>query len=168
MNVRRLTTDAILTVIALTIFMIELQIPSLTPIPGIKLGLANIVTVFAIFALEPIDAALILIARILIGGMFSGQLTALIYSLSGGTLCYVVMLIMRKIVSKKQIWVSSVIGAVAHNIGQITAAIIVTETLAIALYIPVLIISGLIAGLFTGLCAQWLYSRTEKIIIKRL
>lgn len=72
MNTKRITTNAVFTAIALTIFMVELQIPPMVPIPGVKLGLANIVTVFAVFKLGSKDAACILFARILLGGMFSG------------------------------------------------------------------------------------------------
>ena len=163
MKIKRLTGDAILSAIALTIFMVELYLPTLTPIPGVKLGLANIVTVFAIFVLRPLDAGMILAARIALGAMFSGQMTAVMYSLAGGILCFLVMLVMRKIVTEKQIWVASVIGAIAHNIGQIIVAVLITQTTAIIAYLPVLAISGTVAGLFTGLCAQFLTARCKRL-----
>lgn len=75
---------ALLTAIALTIFMAEAQIPVPIPIPGIKLGLANIVTVYAVFALGPGDALLILVARVFLGAVFSGQMMTLFYSLGAG------------------------------------------------------------------------------------
>ena len=78
-------------------------------------------------------------------------------------MCYAVMLIMRKVVSMRQIWVCSVIGAVFHNIGQIIAAIIVTGTPAIISYLPVLMISGICAGVFTGLCAQFAVNKAGDI-----
>ena len=84
---------ALLTAVALTIFMVELQLPALAPIPGVKLGLANIITVYAMFVLGPRDTACILLVRILLGSIFSGQLMALFYSLAGGLLCYLVMLL---------------------------------------------------------------------------
>jgi heptaprenyl diphosphate synthase len=161
MKLKRLTRAAVLTAVALTIFMVELQIPSVVPIPGVKLGLANIVTVYAMFLLGPADTLAILIVRILLGSIFSGQMMSLIYSLSGGFLCYLVMLIMRKIVTKKQIWVCSVVSAIAHNIGQMAAAILVTSTPSLIIYLPVLMISGVIAGLFTGLSAQFLVNRVD-------
>jgi heptaprenyl diphosphate synthase len=161
MKLKRLTRAAVLTAVALTIFMVELQIPSVVPIPGVKLGLANIVTVYAMFLLGPADTLAILIVRILLGSIFSGQMMSLIYSLSGGFLCYLVMLIMRKIVTKKQIWVCSVVSAIAHNIGQMAAAILVTSTPNLIIYLPVLMISGVIAGLFTGLSAQFLVNRVD-------
>lgn len=162
LTIKRLTADAVLTAIALTIFTVELYLPPLTPIPGVKIGLANIVTVFAIFALSPLDAGLILFSRILLGAMFSGQLTAVMYSMVGGVLCFVSMLAMRKIVTNRQIWVASIIGAISHNIGQIAVAVLITGTWAIAAYLPVLMISGVVAGLFTGLCAQFIVNRADK------
>ena len=160
-RVRRLVLDALFTTIALTIFVIELHIPLSVGIPGVKLGLANIVTVVAAFLLSPWDAAAILLARILLGGIFTGQIMALWYSLAGGTLCWLSMLVMRKLVTEKQIWVCSVIGAVFHNLGQILVAAAVTRTTAIFYYFPILMISGILAGLFTGVAAQFTYSRLK-------
>lgn len=163
MSLKRLTRAALLAAIALTIFMIELQIPTLSPIPGIKLGLANIVTVCSMFLLGPVDTLAILLVRILLGSMFSGQMMSLFYSLAGGLLCYLVMLVMRKLVSEKQIWVCSVIGAIAHNIGQIAVAILITSTPMLITYLPILMVSGILAGLFTGLCAQFTVKRMGKL-----
>ena len=163
MTVKRLTRSALLTAIALTIFLVELQIPSLAPIPGVKLGLANIVTVFAMFLLGPVDTLGILLCRILLGGLFSGRVMALAYSLAGGLLCYLVMLLLRRVVTNRQIWVCSVFGAAAHNIGQMAVAILITGTPALIIYLPVLMISGILAGLFTGLCAQFTASRLKDL-----
>lgn len=163
MKLKQLTVNAVLTAIALTIFMIEAQIPALVPIPGVKLGLANIITVFALFAFGPKDAFMILFVRVFMGSVFSGQISTLLYSLSGGVLCFASLLVMRRIITIEQLWVASVVGAVFHNIGQILVAIIVTGTPSIVVYLPVLLVSGIIAGLFTGLCAQYLYGKIKKI-----
>ena len=156
-----MTTNALLTAIALTIFMVEAQIPSLVPIPGVKLGLANIITVFAMFAYTPKDALTILLVRVFLGSVFSGQISSLLYSLAGGLLCFAIMLVLRKILSANQLWVASVIGAVFHNIGQIIVAVIVTGTPRIVIYLPILLVSGIIAGTFTGLCTQFLYQKLK-------
>lgn len=166
MNTKRITINAVFTVIALTIFMVELQIPPMVPIPGVKLGLANIVTVFAVFKLGSKDAAGILFARILLGGMFSGQTMSIIYSLAGGLLCLAAMVFMRKLVSGKQMWVCSVIGAIAHNTGQIAVAVLMTGTPALVAYLPVLMVSGMAAGFCTGLCAQFTTERINKLFGK--
>ena len=128
---KRLTRDALLTAIALTIFIVETQIPVIVPVPGIKLGLANIVTVYAMFAVGPKDTLGILLARVLLGGIFAGQLMTLMFSLCGGLLCYAVMLLLRRVLTKKQIWVCGAVGAVVHNIGQILAAIVVYGTVSV-------------------------------------
>ena len=160
---KRLTRMGLLTALALIIFTIEAQIPSPVAIPGVKLGLANIITVYAMFCLGPRDTLLILLVRIFLGSLFTGQMMALAYSLCGGLLCYLVMLVMCRIVTEDQIWVCSVIGAIAHNIGQIIAAIAVTSTPGLAVYLPVLLVSGIIAGLFTGFAAQFTIHRMRKI-----
>ena len=142
---KQLSLMALLTAIALAIHVAEAQIPAPVPIPGVKLGLANIVTVWAMFSLGPGPALMILVARILLGSLFSGVMS-LLYSLAG---------------TRKQIWVASVIGAVFHNIGQILVAIVVTGTPAIVSYLPILLISGIAAGLFTGVAAQYLVNRMD-------
>lgn len=163
MELKKLTRDALLTAIALTIFMVEAQIPPLVPIPGVKLGLANIVTIFALFAYSPKDAILILLIRVFLGSVFSGQMTTFFYSLAGGLLCFAVTLLMKKILTERQIWVASVVGAVFHNIGQIIVAIVVTGTPGIVVYLPILMVSGIVTGLFTGLCAQFLYGKLKHL-----
>ena len=162
MKLKQMTTNALLTAIALTIFMIEAQIPALVPIPGVKLGLANIITVFALFAYRPKDAFLILFVRVFLGSVFSGQISTLLYSLGGGLSCFAALLVMRRVISMEQLWVASVVGAVFHNIGQTLIAIIVTGTPSMIVYLPILLVSGIIAGLFTGFCAQFVYEKLKK------
>ena len=145
MNTRRLTSMALLLSISLIIFIIESQLPSLTPIPGVKLGLANIITVYAIFILSPLDTLIILLCRIFLGSIFSGNMSILLYSLSGGILCYLAMIISKKFLSLENIWICSIIGAIAHNIGQVLMAIFITKTTSLAFYLPVLLLSGIIA-----------------------
>jgi heptaprenyl diphosphate synthase len=162
MATNRLTRMAVLTAVALSIFIVELQLPSLAPIPGVKLGLANIVTVYAMFTLGPADTLCILVARILLGSFFAGQIMALLYSLAGGLLCYLVMLLLHRVLTVKQIWVCGVLGAVAHNLGQIAVAILLTSTPALLYYLPVLMVSGILSGAFTGLCAQFVANRLPR------
>lgn len=163
MELKKLTRDALLTAIALTIFMVEAQIPPLVPIPGVKLGLANIVTVFALFAYGRRDALLILVVRVFLGSVFSGQIMTLLYSMAGGLFCFAVTALLKNVLTDKQLWVAGVIGAVFHNIGQIIVAIVVTGTPGIVVYLPVLLVSGIVTGLFTGLCAQFLYGKLKHL-----
>lgn len=163
MELKKLTRDALLTAIALTIFMVEAQIPPLVPIPGVKLGLANIVTVFALFAYGRRDALLILVVRVFLGSVFSGQIMTLLYSMAGGLFCFAVTALLKNVLTDKQLWVAGVVGAVFHNIGQIIVAIVVTGTPGIVVYLPVLLVSGIVTGLFTGLCAQFLFGKLKHL-----
>ena len=160
---RRITLLALLTAIALTIFMIEAQLPVLVPIQGVKLGLANIITVYAVFVLGPGDALLILCARVFLGAVFSGQMMTLLYSMGGGLLAWLAMVGLRKLLTRKQIWLCSPVAAVFHNLGQLLVAAGVMKTWVVMAYLPYLLLSGIITGLFTGLCAQFLIGRLDKI-----
>lgn len=160
---RRVTRLALLTTIALTIFMAEAQLPVLVPIQGVKLGLANIVTVYAVFVLGPGDALLILCARVFLGAVFSGQMMTLLYSLGGGLLAWLVMTGLRKLLTKEQLWLCSPVAAIFHNLGQLLVAAGIMKTWVVMAYLPYLVLSGIITGLFTGLCAQYFIQRMEKL-----
>ena len=170
-SIKKLTFMAMLLAIALIIFIIEAQIPVPIPVPGAKLGLANAITLFSLFifhnsrfpSLSNLDVFLILICRIILGAFFTGRLITFAFSLCGGLLAFFAMVLMKQLVNKKQIWVCGAIGAVFHNIGQICAAIVITGTPAIAVYLPVLIIIGIFTGVITGLVAQLVLSRIKPI-----
>lgn len=164
MDTKRITRLALLTALALILFTVEAQIPPPVPIPGVKLGLANIITVYAMFRFGPRDTLLILLTRVLLGSFVTGAVSALIFSLSGGLLCYLVMLVLRRVLTERQIWVCGVIGAVAHNIGQILACVAVYQTTAVLAYLPPLLLSGIVTGLFTGLAATYLLKRLNGLL----
>lgn len=159
----RVTRLALLTAIALTIFLAEAQLPPLTAVPGVKLGLANIVTVYAVFVLGPGDALLVLSARVFLGAVFSGQMMTLIYSAAGGLLSWCALCLLRKALTKKQIWLASPVAAIFHNLGQLLAAAAVLRSWAVTAWLPYLIIAAVVAGLFTGTAAQTLIRRLDKI-----
>ena len=159
MKTRRLTSLAMLTAIALTIFMVEAQIPSPVPLPGVKLGLSNIVTVFTVFALGPRDGAAVLFARIFLGAVFAGNFSTVFYSAAGGGLAIAVTIVLRRILTARQLWVAGCLGAMAHSLGQMLVAIVFTGTPSIAIYLPVMLLISMFTGLFTGLCAQFLVNR---------
>ena len=163
MQIRRLTRDGLLTAIALTIFMIEAQIPALVPIPGVKLGLANIVTVFAVFTMGSKEGAMILAARIFLGAVFAGNFSTIFYSAAGGACAILVTIGLKRILTKNQLWVAGALGAVAHSMGQMAVAVAMTGTPGLLVYLPVMILCGIITGLFTGLCAQFLVKRGKEI-----
>lgn len=162
MKIRKLTKLALLSSVALIIFVIELRIPNPFPIPGVKLGLANIVTVYAVFRYRPSETAMIVAVRLLLGAMFSGNPSALLYSAAGAICCLLGMLALRKILPEKQIWLCSIIGAMLHNTGQIAAAVIIMRSFGVIAYLPVLLVTGSLAGAFTGLCAQFLLNRIKR------
>ena len=157
MKTKKLTLLALLAAIALTIFMIEAQIPSPVPIPGVKLGLANIVTVFTVFVLGPKEGAAVLAVRVFLGAVFAGNFSTILYSAAGGVCAIGVTIALGKILTKKQLWVAGCLGAVA-----------LTGTVSLAVYLPVMIVISILTGLFTGLCAQFLVNREKlwKIISK--
>ena len=168
MKTRKLAVLGLLTAIALTIFMLESQIPSIVPLPGVKLGLANIVTVFTVFAISPKDAILVLSARIFLGAIFAGNFSTIFYSAAGGFCAIAVTILLKKILKQNQLWVSGCLGAVAHSMGQMAMAMALLGTPSLAVYLPVMIAISIITGLFTGLCAQFLVNRGNlwKIISK--
>ena len=177
------------------------------PVPGVKLGLANAVTLFALFygkagsdeedrgtvpvsrtkqenrppastengeedrrtvPLSPLalltetDVFNVLLCRIILGGAFTGRIVAVAYGLTGGVLGFAAQVVMKRFVSKKQIWVCGAVGAVVHNIGQIIAAMVITGTPAIIAYLPVLVIAGVFTGIITGFIAQFTIERLSK------
>ena len=161
MKTRRLAELGLLAAVALIMFVIEMRIPNPFPIPGIKLGLANIVTVYAVFRYRAYETAMIVAVRVILGAVFGGNPSALLYSACGAVCCLLGMLLLRKILPEKQIWLCSIIGAMFHNCGQIAAAIAVMRTVSVAAYLPLLLVSGSLAGLFTGLTAQFLLKRIQ-------
>ncbi|MCR4795290.1 MAG: Gx transporter family protein [Ruminococcus sp.] len=159
MKTKRLAELALLTAVALIIFIIELRIPNLVAIPGVKLGLANIITVYAVYKYSAKEVAMVVFSRVLLGSIFGGNISAIIYSIAGAVMCLIGMLAVKRIVPVNYIWLSSIIGAILHNTGQIIIAIIIMRSFAVMYHYPYLIISGCIAGAFTGICAQLLIKR---------
>ena len=151
MHIRKITILGLYTSIALIIFIIELAFPTLVPIPGIKLGLANVVTLYVISNHTIKDAFLVLVMRIILATLLTGQAVSFLYSITGGILCFVVMAFVHKLVGRQYLYLTSIMGAIAHNIGQIGVAFFIMRLSGILLYAPYLIISGIVTGLFTGL-----------------
>lgn len=159
MKIRKTTLLGLLTGIALTIFMIEAQIPPLVPLPGVKLGLANIVTVFTVFAIGPWEGAAVLLCRVFLGAVFAGNFSTILYSGAGGLLAILATIGLKKLLTSGQIWVAGCLGAIAHSIGQMAVAVWIAGTSAVLVYLPVMIVISVFTGLFTGLCAQLLVNR---------
>ena len=163
MKTKKLVLLGLLTAIALTIFMVEAQLPAPVPIAGIKLGLSNIVTVFAVFAVGSREGAAILFARIFLGAIFAGNFSTILYSGAGGLCAILATILLRKVLTNRQLWVAGSLSAVAHSIGQMVAAIAISGTPGLAVYLPVMMACSVITGLFTGLCVQFVLNRGEKV-----
>ena len=163
MKTKKLVLLGLLTAIALTIFMVEAHIPAMVPIPGVKLGLSNIVTVFAVFAIGPWEGAAVLFVRVFLGAVFAGNFSTIFYSGAGGLCAILITVLLKKILTRKQLWVAGALGAVSHSIGQMIAAIIISATPGLIVYLPIMIVCSIVTGLFTGLCAQLVLNRGEKL-----
>ena len=154
MTVKRMTQLSLLTAAALILYVIELQLPSPVPIPGVKLGLANIITVIAVYRFRPCETAMLVTARVILGALFAGNLSALLFSGCGAAFCLCGMLLLKRTITVRYLPLCSILGAMLHNVGQMTAAVWVMQSVSVLVYLPILTVTGCIAGLFTGLCAQ--------------
>ena len=163
MKAKKLCLLGLLSAIALTIFMLEAQLPPLLPMPGVKIGLANIVTVFTVFVLGAKEGAAVLAVRVFLGAVFAGNFSTILYSAAGGFLAILVTIGLRKVLKESQLWAAGCLGAIAHSIGQMLVAIAVTRTLGLLMYLPVMLVISIFTGLFTGLCAQYLVKRGGKL-----
>lgn len=163
LTTKQLTLCALLTAMALALSYLENLFPlSLAiPVPGVKLGLANIVTVFALYALGPGQALLILLSRCFLGSVFAGNLNALFFSLLGGISSMLVMAALSRL-RKLSVYGVSVGGAAAHNCGQIAAAVLTLGSAAPVYYLPVLLGVSLFTGALTGLVAACLFRALSK------
>ena len=163
LTTKQLTLCGVLTTLALALSVAENQLPltMAIPIPGIKLGLANMVTVFALYALGPAQAVLILLARCTLGALFAGNMNALLFSLMGGLAAMGVMILLSR-VRALSVYGVSVGGAAAHNCGQVAAAVLTLGNTAPLYYLPVLLGVSLFTGAFTGLVAACLFRALDR------
>lgn len=162
MNTKKLTLISMFLGLALIIFIIEAQIPPIVPIPGVKLGLANIINLIALYMMGRKESFIILVLRIIMSSIFTGNGAGFMYSLAGGFICFMTMGILSFFIKERHLWIVSVFGAIGHNMGQITIAMLLLRTHYIIWYAPVLVISAIITGLFTGLTAQFIMHSIRK------
>jgi len=152
-KLKRQLTLSVLTAIALTVFLIEANLPAFVPVPGVKLGLANCITLITMALLGKREGAVVLLLRVILGSIFAGQIVSFLYSLVGGAVCYLVMCLVLKLLGEKQLWAVSVFGALGHNAGQLLVAVLLTNA-GILWYAPVLLVSAILTGAITGVAAQ--------------
>ncbi|MCI1943782.1 Gx transporter family protein [Clostridium luticellarii] len=161
-KIKKMVFLSFLVGMALVIYIIESQIPVL--FPGIKLGLANTVSLTALILLGWKEALVVMFLRILLGSMFSGTMAAFLFSISGGILSNLVMIILYKYFRNYlSLSTISICGAIFHNIGQLLVASIIIQDFRIYIYLPVLLISAIITGYFIGWCTKFLTENLFKI-----
>ncbi len=161
MTTRKLTISALMVALAMIFSYIEALIPFNFGIPGVKLGLANLVVVVVLYLFGPGLAFTVSAVRIVLVSFTFGSLASLAYSLAGGILSFIVMVLFKKIRGLSVVGVS-VTGGVSHNIGQILVAAAVVENLNLFLYIPVLVIAGVITGFIIGIAANLVIPPVKK------
>lgn len=160
MRNKKIATSALMIALAMILSFVESQIPSFFPIPGIKLGLANIAVIFALYRLSIKNAIVVSLIRVVVVSTLFGTSLTLAYSLSGAVLSLLIMVLLKKS-DRFSIVGVSVAGGISHNIGQIIMAIILMHNSVISYYLPFLIISGIVTGVVIGLVSAKIVERVK-------
>ena len=149
---KKIVTLALLTAVSLVLFTVEAQLPAIPMIPYVKIGIANIITLFILHrnGFRFYDAIMVMTARVLIASLVTGNLFSLFFSFSGGMAALLVMLLFRRVFRNGLIWATSVSGAIAHISTQVLIAVLIYGGTGIFLYIPLLVFCSIISGLLTG------------------
>lgn len=164
LNTTKMVFLSLMVGIALIIYIIEAQIPVL--FPGIKLGLANIISLVTLIMVGWTEAFLVMFLRTLLGTMFSGNMSSFMFSIAGGVLSNIVMIILYyKFKEDLSLTIISIVGAIFHNIGQLLVASFIVKDFRIYVYLPVLMVSAIITGYFIGLCTKYLKKNLNNIKI---
>ena len=161
-KIRRMTTLSLLFALAMIFSFVESRLPTFIPIPGVKLGLCNVVIIFTLLKLGAPAAIAVSLLRVLLSSILFGNAAAFFYSLAGAILSLAVMILMKRFRIFSAVGIS-VLGGVMHNIGQLLMAWILLGTAGVMYYLPVLLISGVIAGALIGLLSAYLAKRAENL-----
>ena len=158
----RVAYFGVFTALALIFSYIETLIPINLGIPGVKLGVANLIIVIALYKIRLPEVYLLSVVRVLLSGLIFGNYFSIIYSLAGGLLSLTVMVLLKQMGSFSVMGIS-VAGGVCHNIGQMIVAMLVVETFSVAYYFPVLLIAGLLTGFLIGILANGMLKRLVNV-----
>ena len=161
MNAKKVSLIAMLTALCFVFAWVEAQIPALIAVPGVKLGLTNLVVLVALYQLGTKEAIIINFVRIILVGFTFGNLYSMWYALAGGLLATAGMIIFKNVI-KARIVTVSIIGGLLHNLGQILVAMIVLQTDALLYYLVILWITGSVAGCLIGLIGAGVVSRLRR------
>lgn len=153
--IKKMTTLTVFLAVSLCISLAESFFPPLVPIPGVRLGLANVVTLLLLYDFTPGETFLVLLMRIVLSALCAGQAMSFLYSLAGGILCFLIMWFLKGFLCGRFPVLLSIFGALFHNAGQLAVACLFTGGFGVLTYAPVLILSGILTGSFTGLCAYF-------------
>lgn len=154
----------VFTALALIFSYIESMIPFQIGIPGVKLGLANLIIVIALYKMSLKEAYLLSVTRVVLSGLLFGSMFSILYSLAGGLLSLTVMAVLKRTEGFSVLGIS-IAGGVSHNIGQLVIAMFVVQTFSVSYYIPVLLVAGLVTGLVIGIAAESMLRRLTGITI---
>ena len=163
METRKIARMGLLVALAMILSYVESLIPAFVAVPGVKVGLANIVVIFALYTLGPVEALTVSLLRVILSSFLFGSILSLLYSLSGALLSLGGMIVMKKLKIFSTL-VVSVTGGVLHNVGQILVACLVLETDVLLYYLPVLILSGVVTGAVIGIIGSLVIKRLENNI----
>ena len=163
MKTRKLTVLGLLSALSLILFVSELYLPALIPVPGVKPGLSNIVVLVALFAYDRKSAGAVLFVKSVLGAVFAGSMLRFLYSCAGSICCFAAAAALRGAVKDKQIWFLSAVAACSHNFGQLLVARCVMGTAQVWWYAPILVLSGVLTGVFTGFCALFALPVLRKV-----
>ena len=161
MNVRKLTKMALLCAAALILGYIDSLIPLLPSVPGIKLGLANLVLLYAVFYLSPLETVCIMLVKVGLSSLLFGNTVGALYAIAGGVLSVSAMLALHRLRGISVITVSA-FGGILHMLGQIGVGIALLGIRPMLVYAPWLLGSGLLTGLLLGLCARGAFCGIER------
>ena len=155
MKIQKICAVSLFTAAALIVFVIEAQLPPLSFCPMFKPGLANVVTLFILFAgggCKVRDSAIVLALRIILGALITGAMMTVLFSAVGGVFAMAFMCLGKRLFKGRFIPTVSIMGAFGHNIGQMLTAVIVYGSLSVVWYLPIMLIGGILSGALTGFC----------------
>ncbi len=160
MKTKKLVTLAVTISVAMILSFVESRIPAFVAIPGVKVGLANIAVIFALYKMGWREAVVVSVIRVILVALLFGSVVSLAYSIAGALISLSLMILLRKIGIFTEIAVS-VVGGITHNIGQILIAFLLLETKVVFYYLPFLLVSGVIAGIAVGVASALLIKRIK-------
>ena len=160
MKTKKLVTLAVTVSVAMILSFVESRIPAFVAIPGVKVGLANIAVIFALYKMGWREAISVSVIRVLLVALLFGSVVSLAYSIAGAVISLSLMILLKKLGVFTEVAVS-VVGGITHNIGQILIAFLLLETKVVFYYLPFLMVSGVIAGIAVGIASALLIKRIK-------